>query len=77
MKLGGKPFGAPQQLLSLIRKSPLYALPIMLSNCNPGTAFAQEMKDTLNQVNEQLVSNAASSSINFTDAMAGDNESKA
>ena len=55
MKLGGKLFRAPEQLLSLIRKSPLYALPIMLSNSNPGIAFAQEMKDTLNQVNEQLV----------------------
>ena len=45
----------------------------MLSN--PGTAFAQEMKDTLNQVNEQLVSSIPS--INFADAMVGDNESKA
>ena len=37
--------------------------------------FAQEMKETLNQVNEQLVSSVPS--INFADAMAGDNEQKA
>jgi hypothetical protein len=43
----------------------------MLSN--PGTAFAAEMKDTLNQVNLELGSSVASS-INFSDAMAMDNE---